>query len=115
MSEEKKPFDYPIGFMNEIDLATKNKLLKQLIDCMFDDVIDVKSIPIPHLKNIFVELLVEANEAATIMEAKLEMAGKAAVKDLRAARKKKSVAERAKALGLTVLTPNVPTGKLILE
>lgn len=112
MSDEKG-FDYPIAFLNEMDINKKNLILKNFIDMCFDDIIDVANIPIERLRHNFYDLLKEGEEAAAISEGKLALVMDGARSERR---KKKTVAERAKKAGLVVLTPNVPQAKkLIIE
>ncbi len=116
MSEEQKGFDFPIGFMNEMDLGEKNKILKAMIEAVADDLVDVNTIPNPKLRAAFVSLMIEADKAAKVSEAKLDFVMSGAAKENRAKRRAKSAKERAKEAGLVVLEPNVPNaGKLIIE
>lgn len=108
--------EYPLNFLREIDGVKKDTLLKGFIDAVFRNDIDVETIPDLELRKTWIELLIEADNAAKVMEAKLDHVGHAAVRDIKSGkRKKKTAAERAKEAGLITLTPKVPKGKLILD
>lgn len=107
--------DYPLAFLREVDGIVKDEILKGFIDAIFENTIDVETIPNEKLKQNWIRLLMEADTAAARMEANLEKVGLAAVKDIKKT-KKKTAKDRAKDAGLIVLEPNVPNpGKLIID
>lgn len=107
--------DYPLGFLREIDGHTKDEILKVFIDVVFDNVVDLETIPDEKLRASWIRLLMEADNAAAAMEGKLASIQSGARKQNREKRRK-TAKDRAKDAGLVVLEPNVPkAGKLIIE
>lgn len=106
--------DYPLGFLREIDGIVKDEILKGFIDAIFENSVDVETIPDEKLRKNWIRLLSEADLAAASMEGKLASIHSGVNRERRR-KKGKTVKERARKAGLITLTPNVPKGKLILE
>lgn len=108
--------DYPVGFLREIDGHTKDEILKIFIDVVFDNSVDLETIPDEKLRQNWIRLLSEADRAAAAMEGKLASIESGVVRKNREQRRKGSAKDRAKQAGLITLEPNVPkAGKLIIE
>lgn len=107
--------DYPLGFLREIDGITKDEILKEFIDVIWEDAIDLETIPNQKLKAAWIRLMIEADKAAVSMEGKLASI-QSGIRENRKSRRTKTAKERAKEAGLVVLEPNVSNaGKLIIE
>jgi hypothetical protein len=105
--------EYPVAFLREIDGVTKDEILKDFVDVIFEDTIDLATIPNEKLKKAWFRLMLEADKAAKIMEANLATLESGA-RENRMDRRNNAVKRRARKAGLITVEAKAPK-KLILE